>query len=139
MEQSATGITSKPLRRRWLRIFSRPEATILKANNKGAIQRNREFAVFMDATVDEIAFGQSTTLLLRTLGHALWPKMNGDSEMIGSLLDHETNVTSWLAFASSLGIATGRRSLPLTRYRYPTPLAHIQDPHCRRAITFPTS
>jgi selenocysteine lyase/cysteine desulfurase len=58
------------------------------------MQQRAELAAFMNAAVDEIAFGQSTTLLLRTLVQALRPKMNGGSEMIDSLLDHEASATS---------------------------------------------
>lgn len=67
-------------------------------------QHRAELAAFMNADGDEIAFGQTTTLLLRTLGQALRAKMDSDSEMIVSLLEHEASANSWLALADSLGI-----------------------------------
>lgn len=78
-----------------------PRSKKREANLAG---QRAELAAFMKAEVDEVAFGQSTTFLLRTLGQALRPKMDGDSEMIISLLDHEASATSWLALANSLGI-----------------------------------
>jgi selenocysteine lyase/cysteine desulfurase len=68
------------------------------------MQQRTELATFMNAELDELAFGQSTTLLLRSLGQALRRKMNGQSDTVVSLLDHEASATSWLALANSLGI-----------------------------------
>ena len=67
-------------------------------------QHRAELAAFMNADGDEIAFGQTTTLLLRTQDQALRAKMDSDSEMIVSLLKHEASANSWLALADSLGI-----------------------------------
>jgi selenocysteine lyase/cysteine desulfurase len=75
-----------------------------KQREANLTQQRAELAAFMNAEVDELAFGQSTTLLLRSLGQALRPKMDEESEMIVSLLDHEASATSWLALAKSLGI-----------------------------------
>lgn len=75
-----------------------------KQREANLTEQRAELAAFVNAAVDEVAFGQSTTLLLRSLGQALRPKMNEDSEMIVSLLDHEASATSWLALANSLGI-----------------------------------
>lgn len=60
---------------------------------------------FMNADPDEIAFGMSTTGLLRTLTNSLRPHLNTDSEMIVSLLCHEAGMTAWVALADGLGIS----------------------------------
>ncbi|OAA39362.1 Pyridoxal phosphate-dependent transferase, major domain protein [Metarhizium rileyi] len=62
-------------------------------------------ASFMNAKNDEIAFGPSTTGLLRTLSNSLCQELNGDSEIIVSVLCHEAGITAWLALAKSLGIS----------------------------------
>lgn len=53
-----------------------------KQREANLTEQRAELAAFMNAAVDEVAFGQSTTLLFRTLGQALRPKMDGDSEMM---------------------------------------------------------
>ncbi|UPX15684.1 uncharacterized protein EKO05_0006125 [Ascochyta rabiei] len=63
-----------------------------------------ELAGFMNAEPDEIAFGPSTSGLIRNLTASLRPLLNSDSEMIVSTLCHESGVTSWVALARSLGI-----------------------------------
>ncbi|GFF41194.1 hypothetical protein IFM58399_06184 [Aspergillus lentulus] len=67
--------------------------------------RFAELAAFMNADPDEIAFGQSTTFLLRSLGQALKPLLNSDCEIIVSVLCHEASAAAWLALAKDLGIA----------------------------------
>ncbi|GFF24079.1 leptomycin B resistance protein pmd1 [Aspergillus udagawae] len=67
--------------------------------------RFAELAAFMNADPDEIAFGQSTTFLLRSLGQALKPLLNSDCEIIVSILCHEASAAAWLALAKDLGIA----------------------------------
>lgn len=64
-----------------------------------------KLASFMNADPDEIAFGPSTTGLLRTLANSLQPNLNTDSEIIVSVLCHEAGVTTWVALAKSLGIS----------------------------------
>ncbi|KAI1027671.1 hypothetical protein LB504_011625 [Fusarium proliferatum] len=61
-------------------------------------------ASFVNADPDEIAFGPSTTGLLRTLTNSLRPNLNADSEIIVSVLCHEAGITAWRALAKSLGI-----------------------------------
>ncbi|EKJ76056.1 hypothetical protein FPSE_03828 [Fusarium pseudograminearum CS3096] len=61
-------------------------------------------ASFMNADPDEIAFGLSTTGLLRTLTNSLRPNLNSDSEIVVSVLCHEAGITAWRALAKSLGI-----------------------------------
>ncbi|EOA81483.1 uncharacterized protein SETTUDRAFT_98546 [Exserohilum turcica Et28A] len=63
-----------------------------------------ELSAFMNAEPDEIAFGPSTSGLIRNLTSSLRPLLNSDSEMIVSTLCHESGVTSWVALARSLGI-----------------------------------
>ncbi|KAI1980840.1 hypothetical protein LOZ53_004915 [Ophidiomyces ophidiicola] len=70
----------------------------------GRASRYKELASFMNAEPDEIAFGPSTTSLLRTLSDSLRPLLNSNSEIIVSMLCHEGNVTPWVALANSLGI-----------------------------------
>ncbi|KAL4750525.1 hypothetical protein BDW72DRAFT_203797 [Aspergillus terricola var. indicus] len=53
----------------------------------------------------DIAFGPSTTGLLHNLATSLLPNLNGDSEIIVSVLCHEAGVTAWLALAKALGIS----------------------------------
>ncbi|EAL85691.1 nonribosomal peptide synthase, putative [Aspergillus fumigatus A1163] len=67
--------------------------------------RFAELAAFMNADPDEIAFGQSTTFLLRSLGQALKPLLNSDCEIIVSILCHEGSAAAWVALAKDLGIA----------------------------------
>ncbi|EFY94725.2 Pyridoxal phosphate-dependent transferase, major domain protein [Metarhizium robertsii ARSEF 23] len=64
-----------------------------------------KLASFMNADPDEIAFGPSTTGLLRTLTNSLRPNLNADSEIIVSVLCHEAGITAWVALAKSLGIS----------------------------------
>lgn len=53
----------------------------------------------------KLAFGQSTTALLRLLGQALQPNLNSDIEMVCSTLCHEASASAWVHLARSLGIA----------------------------------
>jgi hypothetical protein len=52
-----------------------------------------------------LAFGPSTTGILRTLTNSLRPSLNADSEMVVSVLCHEAGMTSWVALAKDLGIS----------------------------------
>lgn len=63
-----------------------------------------QLAAFMNAEPDEIAFGPSTSGLIRNVTTSLRPFLNSDSEMIVSTLCHEAGITSWVALARSLGI-----------------------------------
>ncbi|KAI1085426.1 putative nonribosomal peptide synthase [Whalleya microplaca] len=64
-----------------------------------------ELAAFMNASPDEVAFGQTTTLLLRSLGQALQPLLNSDCEMVVSNLCHEASAAAWVSLAKALNIA----------------------------------
>ncbi|KAL7953839.1 putative NRPS-like enzyme [Trichoderma compactum] len=61
-------------------------------------------AAFINADPSEIAFGPSTTALLRLLSQALQPYLNSDAEMVCSALCHEAAASSWVYLARSLGI-----------------------------------
>ncbi|RGP79560.1 nonribosomal peptide synthase [Fusarium longipes] len=76
-----------------------------QAKTKRMTEKVAELAAFMNADADEIAFGQSTTMILRTLGQALKPSLNSDCEMIVSSLCHEGSAGAWRALAADLGIA----------------------------------
>ncbi|KAH7179819.1 uncharacterized protein B0J16DRAFT_323293 [Fusarium flagelliforme] len=76
-----------------------------QAKTKRMMDKVAELAAFMNADADEIAFGQSTTMVLRTLGQALKPSLNSDCEMIVSSLCHEGSAGAWRALAADLGIA----------------------------------
>ncbi|KAE8371926.1 hypothetical protein BDV26DRAFT_298352 [Aspergillus bertholletiae] len=69
------------------------------------MDKTAELAAFMNAAPDEVAFGQSTTMLLRILGQALRPALNSDCEMIVSNLCHEASAAAWISLAKDLGIA----------------------------------
>ncbi|OJJ80662.1 uncharacterized protein ASPGLDRAFT_84853 [Aspergillus glaucus CBS 516.65] len=64
-----------------------------------------ELAAFMNAEPDEIAFGQTTTFLLRSLGQALKSLLNSDCEIVVSNLCHEGSAAAWVALAKDLNIA----------------------------------
>jgi cysteine desulfurase/selenocysteine lyase len=80
----------------------------LDSNSQVDVQKRAaqlaKIASFVNADPDEIAFGASTTGLLRTLTNSLGPNLNADSEIIVSTLCHEAGITAWLALAKSLGI-----------------------------------
>ncbi|KAF5664254.1 selenocysteine lyase [Fusarium heterosporum] len=78
-------------------------------------------ASFVNANPDEIAFGPSTTGLLRTLTDSLRPNLNADSEMIVSVLCHEAGITAWRSLAKSLGIV-------IKWWTPPTNKGHTTDP-----------
>ncbi|KAE8351278.1 pyridoxal phosphate-dependent transferase [Aspergillus coremiiformis] len=63
-----------------------------------------ECAAFMNASPDEITFGQSTTCLFRLLGLSLKPLLNSDCEMVCSTLCHEAAANSWIHLARDLGV-----------------------------------
>ncbi|KAJ6140273.1 aminotransferase [Penicillium samsonianum] len=93
------------------RTMSSPHMNLRGLDSKSEIdvkERTAQYAKlasFMNADPDEIAFGPSTTGLLRTLTNSLRPNLNADSEMIVSVLCHEAGVTAWVALAKSLGIS----------------------------------
>ncbi|EFZ03956.2 aminotransferase class-V domain protein [Metarhizium robertsii] len=64
----------------------------------------RQCAAFVNAQPSEIAFGQSTTALLRLLGQSLRPHLGSDAEIICSTLCHEASASAWIHLARSLGI-----------------------------------
>lgn len=51
-----------------------------------------------------LAFGQSTTALLRLLGQSLQPYLSSDAEMVCSTLCHEASASAWIHLARGLGI-----------------------------------
>ncbi|KAJ5809930.1 aminotransferase [Penicillium pulvis] len=93
------------------RTMSAPHMNLRGLDSKSMIdvkERTAQYAKlasFMNADPDEIAFGSSTTGLLRTLTNSLRPNLNSDSEMIVSVLCHEAGMTAWVALAQSLGIS----------------------------------
>ncbi|KHO01264.1 Pyridoxal phosphate-dependent transferase, major domain protein [Metarhizium album ARSEF 1941] len=64
----------------------------------------RQCAAFINAEPAEIAFGQSTTALLRLLGQSLRPHLGPDAEMVCSTLCHEASASAWVHLARSLGV-----------------------------------
>ncbi|KAL2794876.1 pyridoxal phosphate-dependent transferase [Aspergillus keveii] len=92
-------------------IMSSPHLNLRGLDTKSEIdvtKRTAEFrklSSFMNADPDEIAFGSSTTGLLRTLTNSLYPSLNADAEIIVSVLCHEAGITAWIALAKCLGIS----------------------------------
>ncbi|KAK2592653.1 hypothetical protein QQS21_009652 [Conoideocrella luteorostrata] len=76
-----------------------------QAKTENLIETYGELAAFMGADPDEVAFGQTTTFLLRMLGQALKPSLNSDCEIVVSNLCHEASAAAWIALAKDLGIA----------------------------------
>ncbi|KAJ5413285.1 hypothetical protein N7465_005590 [Penicillium sp. CMV-2018d] len=68
------------------------------------VDNKREVAAFLNASRDEITFGQSTTCLFRLLGLSLRPLLNDDCEIICSTLCHEAAASAWINLARDLGI-----------------------------------
>ncbi|KAG6018255.1 hypothetical protein E4U41_003989 [Claviceps citrina] len=93
------------------RTMSAPHMNLRGLDSKSQVEvkaraaHYAKLASFMNAEPDEIAFGPSTTGLLRTLSNSLGPDLNADSEIIVSVLCHEAGVTAWLALAKSLGVS----------------------------------
>ncbi|KAF4227423.1 hypothetical protein CNMCM6805_003035 [Aspergillus fumigatiaffinis] len=93
------------------RVMSSPHLNLRGFDSKSktdVAERTAQFmklASFINAHPDEIAFGPSTTGLLRTLANSLHPSFNADSELIVSVLCHEAGITAWVALAKSLGIS----------------------------------
>ncbi|KAK2612061.1 hypothetical protein QQS21_001910 [Conoideocrella luteorostrata] len=93
------------------RTMSSPHMNLRGLDSKSCIdvkERTAQYArlaSFMNADPDEIAFGPSTTGLLRTLSNSLGPNLNADSEIIVSVLCHEAGITAWISLAKSLGIS----------------------------------
>ncbi|KAL8770437.1 MAG: hypothetical protein Q9209_003863 [Squamulea sp. 1 TL-2023] len=56
-------------------------------------------ADFMNATVDEIVIGPSTTQLFANLSQAFALSFPADAEIICSSVDHEANISSWVRLA----------------------------------------
>ncbi|KAI9715672.1 MAG: putative secondary metabolism biosynthetic enzyme [Candelaria pacifica] len=70
-----------------------------------AYEKNwNQCAAFVNASPDEITFGQSTTILFRLLGLSLRPYLNGDCEMVCSTLCHEASASAWVHLAKDLGV-----------------------------------
>ncbi|PTB37272.1 hypothetical protein M441DRAFT_40049 [Trichoderma asperellum CBS 433.97] len=63
-----------------------------------------ECAAFINAEPSEIAFGPSTTALMRLLSQSIQPYLNTDAEMVCSTLCHEAAAASWVLLARNLGI-----------------------------------
>ncbi|KAG6141346.1 hypothetical protein E4U12_004957 [Claviceps purpurea] len=92
------------------RTMSAPHMNLRGLDSKSQIELNmrtanyKKLASFMNAEPDEIAFGSSTTGLLKTLTNSLGPNLTPDSEIVVSVLCHEAGITAWLALAKSLGL-----------------------------------
>ncbi|KAL9580275.1 MAG: hypothetical protein Q9212_004590, partial [Teloschistes hypoglaucus] len=56
-------------------------------------------ADFLNAGVDEIVIGPSTTQLFANLAQSLALSLPADAEIICSSIDHEANIASWVRFA----------------------------------------
>lgn len=68
------------------------------------VRNKEEVARFLNAGVDEITFGQSTSSLLRVLGTSMKPLLSGDCEMVCSTLCHEASASAWIHLAAELGV-----------------------------------
>ncbi|KAL4929912.1 pyridoxal phosphate-dependent transferase [Aspergillus undulatus] len=94
-----------------VRTMSAPHMNLRGFDSKSMVdikERTAQYATlasFMNAEPDEIAFGPSTTGLLRNLAASLLPNLNADSEIIVSVLCHEAGITAWVALAKALGIS----------------------------------
>ncbi|RYO82547.1 hypothetical protein DL766_000300 [Monosporascus sp. MC13-8B] len=94
-----------------VRTMSAPHMNLRGFDSKSMVdvkERTAQYAKlasFMNADPDEIAFGPSTTGVLRNLAASLLPNLNADSEIVVSVLCHEADVTAWVALAKALGIS----------------------------------
>src|SRR5512138_2997821 len=61
-------------------------------------------AMFLNASVDEIAFGANMTTLTFHLSRALGRELSRGDEIIVTELDHHANVDPWHRLASELGL-----------------------------------
>ncbi|XXG93983.1 hypothetical protein Hte_000234 [Hypoxylon texense] len=91
-------------------------------------------AKFLNARKDEIAYGASTTQLLRNLSFAL-PFQEGD-EMVVSAIDHEANIAPWKDLASRLKLTIkwwkpARDSSATNPKLVPSDLASLLSPKTR--------
>ncbi|KAI0482320.1 PLP-dependent transferase [Xylariaceae sp. FL0804] len=59
-------------------------------------------AKYINAGVDEIVFGPSTTQLFRNISHAL--RLEAGDELVVSSIDHEANVAPWVDLAAREGL-----------------------------------
>ncbi|KAL4733398.1 hypothetical protein BDV11DRAFT_175731 [Aspergillus similis] len=90
--------------------MSAPHMNLLGLDSKSIVdvkERSTQYAKlasFMNADPDDIAFGPSTTGLLRNLATSLLPNLNAESEIIVSVLCLEAGVTAWVTLAKALGI-----------------------------------
>ncbi|OAA42033.1 Pyridoxal phosphate-dependent transferase, major domain protein [Beauveria brongniartii RCEF 3172] len=74
------------------------EAISAYVSNKEPVAR------FLNAGVDEITFGQSTTCLFRLLGPSLKQLLDSDCEIICSTLNHEALASAAIHLARDLGV-----------------------------------
>lgn len=69
------------------------------------IERARDAAGrFLSCHPDEVAFGQSMTSLNFLLTRALGRELTAGDEIVCTRLDHDANVSPWLALAEDLGV-----------------------------------
>ncbi|GFF30143.1 probable cysteine desulfurase [Aspergillus udagawae] len=94
-----------------VRTMSAPHMNLRGLDSKSTVDvkeraaQYAKLASFMNADPDEIAFGPSTTGLVRNLTASLRPSLNADSEIVVSVLCHEADVTAFVALAKTLGIS----------------------------------
>lgn len=62
------------------------------------------------ARPEEVVFGQSSTMMIRTLAQAIAPTWSPGDEIVVSMIDHEANIGPWLALESR-GITVRRWEL----------------------------
>jgi selenocysteine lyase/cysteine desulfurase len=75
-------------------------------------------------TYISVAFGPSTTGLLRNLTTSLRPALSSDCEIIVSVLCHEAGISAWVALAKSLGVTI----------KWWMPSGGVGDPNARLTV-----
>jgi cysteine desulfurase family protein (TIGR01976 family) len=61
-------------------------------------------ADFLHCAVDEVAFGPNMTTLTYAISRAIGRDLNPDDEIVVTRLDHDANVSPWLAMAEDRGV-----------------------------------
>lgn len=72
--------------------------------DEAILDARQALADFLNATPDEIAFGQNMTSLTFHLGRALGRRFEAGDEIVVTELDHHANVAPWQALARERGV-----------------------------------
>lgn len=88
---------------------------------------------------EEIVFGASSTMMIRTLAQAIAPTWSPGDEVVVSMIDHEANIGPWLAL-ESWGIVVRRWELnPDTMTLEVADLEALMTPRTRLVVCTQTS